>query len=57
MKEYEIKITGEGTTEEIISSLQKFVNIVNGTIDFEETFSGTWEDEILFTVIHEKEKE
>jgi hypothetical protein len=58
MKEYNIKITGTGTFEEITKGLLAVVNSMEMIIDVNKEPMGDieWEDPILITEIREDEK-
>jgi hypothetical protein len=48
---YYIKITGEGTKEEIVNALQRLSNDIRISSD-DELDGAKWEHEILFTEIN-----
>jgi len=49
--DYYIKITGEGTKEEIVNALQRLSNDIRISSD-DELDGAKWEHEILFTEIN-----
>ena len=53
---YEIKITGEGTSQEIVKGLTKLIATIEETSKThrEEIGCVEWEDETLLTVINER---
>ena len=48
---YELKITGEGTKEEITRAL---LGIIGSLVDYDGSQTAQWEDQTLFTQISKK---